>query len=585
MVNTDRLCMGCMNDNGGEKICPICGYDSSEDNTAEQLAVGTWLSANRYLVGKVIGESGDGITYIAWDNDVNAVVNIKEYFPAGIAVRSADRTTVTPAEDRALTFTKGMTDFVDLFDKLSKQPEATAILRVTDTFESGGTVYAVQSTVSGTTLKAFLLRHGGTLKWEQIKPLFMPLLDTVSALNEAGIIHRGINPDNIIVGRDGKLRLTDFCIKDARVEHTEFLAQLPTGFAAPEQYLENDNYSASCDVYAMGAVIFRCLIGVTPPDAKERLMSDKLSIPAKITETVPRGVLVAVANTLKVDKTERVSSADRFHRMLEAVAANTVMLGDITPEEAPKKKEKKGGSGIKVVLISVFATIVVFVGLFFWLANHFGFMDQLFGSDSEETGNHNPTTSDSTSEKSEGVAPETKYHQEIPDLVGQKYSDAHQLMQTEPKHKKIELVVVGRMFSDEVAKGSICKQSIEAEKQVPDGTVLEVYVSHGPEKPTFPRIKGMSVGEAKAQLFAAGFYSDTIEFVEGIDTTGMSSAGEIYSVTYSIGGDPVSEGKAMSLNELITIYYHSASASTPDEDESSNTQTGTENSGTGDSEI
>lgn len=568
MVNTDRLCMGCMNDNGGEKICPICGYDASEDNSAEQLAVGTWLSANRYLVGKVIGESGDGITYIAWDNDVNAVVNIKEYFPAGIAVRSSDRTTVTPAEDRALVFNKGMTEFVDLFDKLGKQPESTAILRVTDTFESGGTVYAVQSTVSGTTLKAFLIRHGGTLKWEQVKPLFMPLIATVSALNEAGIVHRGINPDNIIVGRDGKLRLTDFCIKDARVEHTEFLSQLPTGFASPEQYLENDNYGSSCDVYALGAVIFRCLIGVTPPDAKERLMSDKLSIPAKITETVPRGVLVAVANTLKVDKTERVSSADRFYRMLEAVASNTVMLGDITPEEAPKKKEKKGGSGVKIVLISVFATIIVFAALFFWLINHFGIADQIFGTEGEPTDN-SYTTSDNTSEKSEGVAPETKYHQEIPALVGMEFSDAHQLMQTEPNHKKIQLVVVGRMFSDDVPKGCICKQSEEAGKKVPDDTVLEVYVSHGKENPNFPKITGMTVQQAQSALFEAGFYSDAIEFVEKLDTTERSKPGEIFSVTYSIGGDPITEGKPMSLNELITIYYQPASAVVPDDDETS----------------
>ena len=96
MVNTDRLCMGCMNDNGGEKVCPICGFDSAEDNAAEFLSVGTWLNANRYLVGRVIEESGDGVTYIGWDNDLNAVVNIKEYFPAGIAVRSASDTELVP---------------------------------------------------------------------------------------------------------------------------------------------------------------------------------------------------------------------------------------------------------------------------------------------------------------------------------------------------------------------------------------------------------------------------------------------------------------------------------------------------------
>ena len=55
MVNTERLCMGCMNDNGGEKICPICGHNSSQDNGQGLLSVGSWLNANRYLVGKAIG--------------------------------------------------------------------------------------------------------------------------------------------------------------------------------------------------------------------------------------------------------------------------------------------------------------------------------------------------------------------------------------------------------------------------------------------------------------------------------------------------------------------------------------------------
>ena len=89
MVNTDRLCLGCMNDNGGEKVCPICGYDSTEDNGAAQLAVGTWLNANRYLLGRVIDEGGDGVTYIGWDNDANAVdVNslVKKFTDEGKSV-------------------------------------------------------------------------------------------------------------------------------------------------------------------------------------------------------------------------------------------------------------------------------------------------------------------------------------------------------------------------------------------------------------------------------------------------------------------------------------------------------------------
>ena len=473
MVNTDRLCLGCMNDNGGEKVCPICGYDSTEDNGAAQLAVGTWLNANRYLLGRVIDEGGDGVTYIGWDNDANAVVNVKEYFPEGIAVRSDDRLTVTPAEGRALSFNRGLEAFTELSKKLEKLPESTAVLRVVDSFEANGTAYSVVSTVSGTTLKAFLIKNGGVLKWEQVKPLFMPLIATVSELNDAGIVHRGISPDNIIVGRDGRLRLTGFSIKDVRVEHTEFLSGLATGYAAPEQYLENDNFDASCDVYALGAVIFRCIIGVTPPDAKDRLSNDRLSIPAKVAESVPRGVLVAIANTLKVDKSQRVPSVDRFYRMLEAVSSGTVALGDIKNGEESKPKK---ATGAKYALIATLITVAVFVIgilLAFWLVP--GLYSGIFGKEADTT--NNPTASDVASgfeeEDSSGIAQGVPTFI-IPDLSNKSFSDAQAELESEGK---FTVVVAGSVYSEEVGRGLICEQSIKAGTKKPSGAEIKVKIN------------------------------------------------------------------------------------------------------------
>lgn len=561
MVNTDRLCMGCMNDNGGEKVCPICGYDTADDNAAQYLAVGTWLNANRYLVGKAVEESGDGVTYIGWDNDLNAVVNIKEYFPQGIAQRSSDRLTVTPTEGRGLAFNAGKDEFVALFTSLARMSESTAILHVVDAFESGGTVYAVQSTVSGTTLKAFLIRHGGALKWEQVKPLFMPLLATVSELNDAGIVHRGISPESIIVGRDGKLRLTGFSIKSARIEHSEFLSQLASGFSAPEQYLENDNYGASCDVYALGAVIFRCLIGTTPPDAKERLTSDKLAIPAKITETVPRGVLVAVANALKVDKTQRIGSVERFYKMLEAVASNTVMLGEIKHEEEAKKK----GSNAKYVIISIAITAAVFIIAI--VAAFFIFdLGSVISPSSTPVSNDNDSSQNSslTSSASEGYAPDTVLY-EVPDLLGKAYSDVYGDMQTEYSHFTFE--VVGRIASDTVPKGNICKQSIEGGTKVERETVIELYISQGPDQVSMPNIIGMSVAEAKSALFDAGFYSDTIIVRKGFDVS--ADAGDVYKVAYVEDDSAIRSGSKLSVNELIVIYYRDPDTVVSEDDTSS----------------
>ncbi len=550
MVNTERLCMGCMNDNGGEKVCPICGYDSSEDNKKEHLAVGTWLNANRYLLGRVIEESGDGVTYIGWDNDSNAVVNIKEYFPEGIAVRSTDRMTVAPVYSKELSFNRGLESFIALSSDLERLPESTAILRVVDGFESNGTAYSVAATVSGTTLKAFLIKNGGVLKWEQVKPLFMPLLATISQLNEAGIVHRGISPDNIIVGRDGKLRLTGFCIKEARVEHTEFLSGLATGYAAPEQYLENDTFGESCDVYAIGAVIFRCIIGVTPPDAKDRLSNDRLSIPAKVAESVPRGVLVAMANTLKVDKSQRTPSVERFYSALEAIISDTVIVSGSKANENEQKPKKR--TGAKYALIATLATVLVFV---IAIVSVKIFAPELFGEE-ETVDINNPTASDVASgyeeEETSGIQ-QGKPKFEIPDLKGQSFNEAQIKLQTDGY---FDIKVTGTTYSKTVKRGHICAQSIAAGTKMARGTEITVTISLGPEEINMPNLKKMNVKDAKIKLLEMGFFGTNI--IERKKSTDEVKPGCVCETS-------IKAGTEVSINATIILYY--AGEPDPEEEE------------------
>ena len=91
MISTDRLCMGCMNDNGGEQICPICGFDANAKNPKNAVPIKTMVN-DRFLVGRVISANGEGIDYIGWDTANDAIVKIREYFPMGIAKRNPDKT-------------------------------------------------------------------------------------------------------------------------------------------------------------------------------------------------------------------------------------------------------------------------------------------------------------------------------------------------------------------------------------------------------------------------------------------------------------------------------------------------------------
>ena len=86
MINSDNLCMSCMKDIGTEKQCPYCGFHADSKQIEPYLPIRTVLG-NRYLVGKLLEYNGDGATYMGLDLSTREPVNIREYFPEGIAQR------------------------------------------------------------------------------------------------------------------------------------------------------------------------------------------------------------------------------------------------------------------------------------------------------------------------------------------------------------------------------------------------------------------------------------------------------------------------------------------------------------------
>ncbi len=553
MVNTDRLCKGCMNDNGGERNCPICGHDSASDNAAQYLSIGTWLNNNRYLIGKVIEENGDTTVYIGWDNDNNDVVHIAEYLPAGLARRSADRMTVSPADNEGIAFNRGLDEFVQLFTALSKIPTTAYILPVVDIFESNGTVYAVTSTVSSITLKDFLIRNGGVLKWEQIKLLFIPLLTTISQLHEAEIVHRGISPETILVGRDGHLYLSGFSIKSARVANTEFAYKLAPGFSAPEQYDVSAESGVESDVYAIGAVIFRAAIGSIVPDAKERLINDKLSIPANAAESISKGALIAIAGALKVNVAERTPSAEKFKKMIEAAQGMATL-----EEVAPAPVQKKSGSGVKYAIISSVITALIFLILILLFGNLFG---DVFKKKESEPNNSLQNSSVATEEifQNEHII-ETDDGVVLPNWTGYTYSEI--LSDINKNNYEFEIVIAGKEYSENVDEGRVIRL-VEHEmigKKIEPNSRISVVISLGKSMRKLPdNLMGMTIEEAEFALLKAGFSLSNVTFRPRVAD---GKNGTVIGVSHN--GD-------VSVDEHITIDYCDGNNNdeTPDDNTSS----------------
>ena len=106
-VEPESLCMGCMRDKGlgAAEDCLHCGWrEGTPPESAHQLAPRTVLNGT-YLVGRALGQGGFGITYLAWDLNLNRKLAIKEYFPRDLCARSRDESTVQPITRAAAKLT------------------------------------------------------------------------------------------------------------------------------------------------------------------------------------------------------------------------------------------------------------------------------------------------------------------------------------------------------------------------------------------------------------------------------------------------------------------------------------------------
>ena len=521
MLNTDRLCPGCMNDNGGEKICSICGYDMSSQNDKDCLPV-RFLLSERYIIGKAIVRNTEGIIYIAWDNASDTAVHIKEYYPAGISVRNPDKT-VSVISGNEFIFNEGLIDFMEINKKLIAT-ELPSVIPVLTVFEENGTVYAITPVISGITLQSFLDRNGGLLRWEQARPLFLPLIDTVKGLHEIGIIHGGISPETIIVGRDGKLRITGICIPRLRKVSPDSPTELYSGYAAAEQYGKIDTEIGEyTDVYNLSATLFRVLIGTVPPSAEIRLQNDNLSIPSKFADELPRQVLVAIANGMQVKPENRTKDIDIFKNELvygetqENIRRAANNRDNLKKENQPAKQHAKSkGSGVKYAAISAGITAALFLVIGIVLCFTV-FKDDIFGEGDIYYNNSDvisiPQVA-SIGDVDEGAAESIILYQ-VPDLSGKYY---YQIIDNEDyEHFKFS-IKNSKEYSDKYERGMICGQSIEAGKEVENETEIQLTISLGPKDITVANVVGLDEMSAKLELLKQGFLYENIEVVEKYDS-------------------------------------------------------------------
>lgn len=239
----------------------------------------------RYVIQEVLGQGGFGITYLGIDKLYGNKVAIKEYYPQKIAMRKAqyeDVVTVTSIEEKN-NYDKGKKRFLDEAQVMARFNKNEGIVKILDFFEANNTAYIVMEYLEGITLKQYLGKYG-VLQFRNLIEMMLPLLEALIEIHSQGLIHRDISPDNIMVQHNGKLKLMDF---GAARDYTEsgnksLTVILKPGYAPPEQYQTHGVQGPWTDIYALCATIYKCLTGITPPDAIARVMDDKFKKPDQL---------------------------------------------------------------------------------------------------------------------------------------------------------------------------------------------------------------------------------------------------------------------------------------------------------------
>ena len=332
------LCPNCFREPAAPGPCPFCGYDGIEavKKHPQALRPGAILNG-RYIVGRVLGQGGFGITYIALDDRTSERVAIKEYYPAEFAGRTADGLTVSVhSEERDDNFAFGKAQFLEEAKTLANFIGNEHIVRIHSYFEENGTAYFVMDYIEGPALDRYMAQFGGRLGVREAKHLLLPLMDALEDVHRKGIVHRDIAPDNIIITGDGMARLIDFgAARYSTGEKSKSLdVVLKHGFAPMEQYARRGRQGPWTDVYAMAATFYYAITGKVPPDAIERVQDDTLVAPSTL------GIRIDDATEDALMKALEVSSADRFQSMRDFCAAMGGVPGADADEAARREKER-----------------------------------------------------------------------------------------------------------------------------------------------------------------------------------------------------------------------------------------------------
>lgn len=565
--------MGCMNDKTYDGPCKLCGYSDKDPYIPTYLTPKTILG-ERYIVGRLLSYNGESATYMGFDNAAGVKVTIREFMPDTLCTRKKDETDVSVNPANSPLYKTYMSEFEDLHRTLMKLRGVAHIQAVLDVFSENNTCYAVFEFINGITLKTFLANSNGGLSWDQVRELFPPLFTALSMAHRAGIIHRGLSPMTIFVTDKMELKLTGFCISAARTTNTEIACEIFNGYAAPEQYTNDEMNGTWTDVYGIAAVLYRVLTGTAPTGATSGAFKDmpepmlvNRNVPTNVSKVIMHGMAQAPDRRIRDigDFVSRLFAPPKFVPNENGTATSKKPAVSPTVQKRLKKQQKERRKTLTVLIIMGVVLITFAVVFAMAMSGAFNPNDRADNSSAlsntaggtNVSSNYtsvpsvsvgNPTSSvldTSTAVQSTPSSADTNIVTSIPedtlkvpDFTDRRYDS------TVTRFEGMFTFVPEYVYSEAHAAGLMYDQSVPEGTMVARGEQIAVKVSKGPSAVPLPEYDGKTSEEYIAELTSLNIkYS-----IEEVTSQDVKSG---YVVKCAKGvGDLVN----VSDGETVTVY-------------------------------
>ncbi|MBO8136587.1 MAG: Stk1 family PASTA domain-containing Ser/Thr kinase [Desulfotomaculum sp.] len=484
------------------------------------------LLGNRYEILEKLGGGGMSVVYKAKDKFLNRLVTVKVLRHEFVSDN----------------------DFIRRFRREAQAVASLShpnIVNIHDVGQEDDTHYLVMEYIDGDNLKNFM-RSNPDLPIEKVINIIRQVCDALQHAHENNIVHRDVKPQNILITRDQRVKLTDFGIALEASTGTISNTQTVMGsvhYISPEQ-AKGITPGPQSDIYSLGVVLYEMLTGELPFKGEGPVavalkhIQEQPELPSKINPALSKDLERVVMKAMSKEPQNRYQSAKQFNYDLQQVMgmnikdadedyATQVLPGSFQPDDdiedqEDESKPQKSKKALRLVILASLLLLSLLSGAALAL---FNFLN----------------------------VPEV----EVPDVQGLVAEDARVVLNNVGLKSEME-----KVYNNEVEEGRVIAQDPEPDKKVKQGRTVKLKVSLGPELNTLPDVRNQTLSDAKIILHNAGFnkYKHEEKFSEEVEA-GIVIGQEPLPGEYPKGTNVkliVSKGpekKPVPMPKLIGLYF------------------------------